>query len=134
MSAQVKADAYYHRPTNGFPFEHYDRRCDANYDPIRDSDHEVHRGCDVPLCSVEAAYARSDRAKSRESRRWYKRGEIDWFWLLLSFEETLIGFDLYCELLVWMRIFRLGNGDSAILHAVLRILACVYCALERNIG
>ena len=47
----------------------YDKRRDPMYDPMRDPDHSMHDGCDVPLRSVEDVYARQERAW-RRMQRW----------------------------------------------------------------
>jgi hypothetical protein len=71
QTGQVKARAntYYHRLAYGFPYKQYDKRLDSNYHPIRDRDHDIHRNCDVPLPSVEDAYAGTERTKSCKSQR-----------------------------------------------------------------
>lgn len=46
----------------------YNKYNDPTYDPMRDSSHECHWGCDNPLPSIEKAYAHSVRAESRSKR------------------------------------------------------------------
>ena len=72
-NGEVKADSLptpsHSHPRTGPLAAAYDKRLDPNYDPMRDPDHRMHHGCDVPRPSVEDVYARQERAW-RRMQRW----------------------------------------------------------------
>ncbi|KAH7385256.1 hypothetical protein DE146DRAFT_769009 [Phaeosphaeria sp. MPI-PUGE-AT-0046c] len=50
--------------------QHYDKRADPTYDPIRDPSHPIHEGSDNPLRGVEDAFSRRERVRLRAKRRY----------------------------------------------------------------
>jgi hypothetical protein len=47
----------------------YNKRLDPMYDPMKDPEHWVHDGCNIPIPGVEGATSRAERAHIRRQRR-----------------------------------------------------------------